>query len=134
MLQSGHVTIGDELQPPGGRDDDRATGHGLPGLALSGIGITYCGEEFGVVKIVPTLEMSGEKNLRSIQLLLEKVWDVYGKFSATQLTNMAHAIGTPWHQVFEEHGGRIPKYKVIPDKLIRDYFEAEAQKPKAVSA
>ena len=58
--------------------------------------------------------------------LLDRVWDVYKKFSGIQLSNLTHAAGSPWEQTRREN----PKLHnaVISDELIKDYFVAEAEK------
>ena len=54
--------------------------------------------------------------------LLNKVWDVYGKYSAVQLSNKTHEDGTPWKQVFDLNGGELPKRTDIPSEIIKTYF------------
>ncbi len=56
-----------------------------------------------------------------IMALLEKIWEVYGKYSATQLSNMTHERGTPWDTVYEEG-----KSKIIPNQVIEDYYKEMA--------
>lgn len=54
--------------------------------------------------------------------LLDRVWDVYGRFSALQLSEMTHRAGTPWTVTREAH----PKLKGVDirNEVIREYFEA----------
>ena len=59
--------------------------------------------------------------------LLDKVWDVYGKFSAIQLSNKTHEEGTPWKQVFDQYQGHLPKGTDIPIDLIKAYFRKLSQ-------
>jgi uncharacterized phage-associated protein len=59
--------------------------------------------------------------------LLERVWHVYSGYSATQLSNITHAPGTPWDQVNKRHKGKIPKYATIPDELIETYFREQVK-------
>jgi len=56
---------------------------------------------------------------------LDKIWETYGKYTPTQLTNMTHADGTPWHKVYMSYNGKLPKYTIIPQDLIRDYFSSK---------
>jgi len=51
--------------------------------------------------------------------LVERVFDLYGKFHAFQLSALTHVKGTPWHDVYKKKG---QKYSVIPNELIRDHF------------
>lgn len=60
--------------------------------------------------------------------LVNRVWDVYGRFTAVQLSNMTHAAGTPWHSVMSKFPpDSIPKRLTIPNELIRDYFKTVCQ-------
>jgi len=52
---------------------------------------------------------------------IEKIWSVYGKLSATQLSKMTHESGSPWAQVWGKNG--VPMNTPIPNPLIRDYFK-----------
>jgi uncharacterized phage-associated protein len=54
--------------------------------------------------------------------LLTKVWDVYARYSAVQLSNLTHSPGTPWRQVVDSYGGEPPKGTDIPTESIRKYF------------
>lgn len=54
--------------------------------------------------------------------LLEKIWEVYGEYSAAQLSNMTHEKGSPWDQVVSKCGGSVPMGIDIPDEIIKDYF------------
>jgi len=38
--------------------------------------------------------------------ILEKIWNVYGKFSAYQLSSMTHIDGGPWQQTWLNNPGR----------------------------
>ena len=55
--------------------------------------------------------------------ILERVWQEYSKFSATQLSTLTHQANTPW--------SRTPSRETIPDELIRDYFIEQANTTKA---
>jgi uncharacterized phage-associated protein len=54
---------------------------------------------------------------------LERIWDVYGRFSGIQLSNMTHMDGTPWKDVYKQYGGEIPPHTEIPESSIKSYFE-----------
>lgn len=56
---------------------------------------------------------------RTIELLT-RVWDVYRRFTAVQLSNMTHAPDTPW-RVTWDRGEGAPELK-IDDALIRRSF------------
>jgi len=54
--------------------------------------------------------------------LLDKIWEVYEGYSASQLSNMTHAIGSPWHKVYTQYGGMLPKGTDIPIETIGEFF------------
>jgi uncharacterized phage-associated protein len=58
--------------------------------------------------------------------LLDRIWDVYGRYSAIQLSNTTHQAGTPWDQAVrkckEENNGELLRGTDIPTAVIRDYF------------
>ena len=67
-----------------------------------------------------------EKNVRRPQYFgLSEIWRVYGKFSATQLSNMTHDEGTPWKDIFDKYQGRIPRNTDITRDAMRDWFDRE---------
>ena len=52
--------------------------------------------------------------------IIKQVIDVYGNLTGIQLSQITHAEGTPWYQVWTKHGINSR----IPNKLIqRHYFE-----------
>ena len=52
-----------------------------------------------------------------------RVWEVYGKYTASVLANMTHEPGGPWDLVMRENASArsVP----IPNELIRDHFRAK---------
>lgn len=54
--------------------------------------------------------------------LLDRIWEIYGDYSAIQLSNLTHQDGAPWHQVSMRYHGEIPRGTDIPPEVIRDYF------------
>ena len=54
--------------------------------------------------------------------LLDRIWDIYGKYTAVQLSNRTHEEGTPWKQVFDHYKGVLPKGTDIPTDLMKSYF------------
>jgi uncharacterized phage-associated protein len=85
------------------------------------------GEDFRYC--APSLE-GNTQQVDFARALLNRVWEIYGGYSAVQLSNMTHAPGTPWRQVHDRYRGRIPRGTDIPWEAIRDFFVAEAR-PKA---
>lgn len=54
--------------------------------------------------------------------LLNTIWQSYGSLSGFQLSEMMHKQGTPWWQIWYEHGGKHQWGAVIPNALIEDYY------------
>lgn len=59
----------------------------------------------------------------SVGAFLSNVWNVYGGYSAGELSDITHRAGTPWHQMFEQMGNRILPYTIIPNKMIKDHYK-----------
>jgi uncharacterized phage-associated protein len=55
-----------------------------------------------------------------VEALLDKVWELYGKYSAIQLSNITHLPDTPWAETWKEGSLRGTD---ISKELIRDYFK-----------
>ena len=58
----------------------------------------------------------------STTTILNKVWDVYRKFTAFQLSNMTHEPGTPWQKTNTED--------TISNEEIRKYFLEQGRQNK----
>ncbi len=54
---------------------------------------------------------------------LESVWNVYGTYSAVELSDITHQPGTPWYDMLEKMGHRIRPYTVIPNDLILQHYK-----------
>lgn len=83
----------------------------------------------GMKYVFRTSSLDDSPDTVPVKNLLNRVWEVYGKFSATQLSNMTHAPGTPWDRVNKQYGGQMPKYTTIPQDWIADYFRAKGSAP-----
>lgn len=57
--------------------------------------------------------------------LLDRIWFIYGKYSAVQLSNATHAPGSPWDITWKRAAGA--SHAVIPDALIKADFIKRAQ-------
>lgn len=55
-----------------------------------------------------------------LKAFLDRIWEVYGDYTAIQLSNMTHEEGTPWDTVWGEHG--VPRGTDIPSECIKEYF------------
>ncbi len=66
--------------------------------------------------------------------LLKRVWDVYRRYSAVELSRMAHDPQGPWHRTWEGEARRGAIKSVdIPDDQIKDYFVESALKARTTS-
>lgn len=54
--------------------------------------------------------------------ILNRVWEVYSKYTPIQLSNMTHQSNTPWHVTWNELQGRSVRHTQIEDDLIRSHF------------
>ena len=52
---------------------------------------------------------------------LDKVWEIYGKYSGIRLSKMCHKSGSPWHDTWVNAKGR--KNTNIEDDLISNYYK-----------
>lgn len=59
--------------------------------------------------------------------LLEKVWGKYSSLSAIHLSSLTHQPGTPWHTVWELHGGKNQQCAEIPDELIQKFYKSKLE-------
>ena len=73
----------------------------------------------------PHLDDNKEADVGFAKRLLERIWEVFGRYSAVQLSNMTHAPGTAWSRLNKFYNGNIPKYATIPDEWIREEFTAK---------
>ena len=55
--------------------------------------------------------------------IVSRVWDLYSRYTAIQLSNAAHKKGTPWELVESEWPGRPRRGAEIPDDLIESCFK-----------
>ena len=81
------------------------------------------GGSYEWIDVTPTIDDKPEEAAR-MKPLLDRIWEIYGKFSGIQLSNLTHQAGTPWHQIYEEYRGDIPKGTDIPTPKIKAYFES----------
>ena len=57
-----------------------------------------------------------------IEAFLKRIWEVYGDFSSTRLSNMTHGPAGAWYQTYYELGGQSRRGMDIPDDLIKEEF------------
>jgi uncharacterized phage-associated protein len=75
--------------------------------------------------IEPSLDAECVESPEPTKALLRRVWDVYRKYSGTQLSTMTHASGSPWAKVREQQPDR--RDVEIPDDLIKQDFARRAR-------
>jgi uncharacterized phage-associated protein len=56
---------------------------------------------------------------RTVRQVLDKVWDSYAKFTASQLGTLTHQANTPWSEVFDPN----ELYTVIPNDVIKEHYK-----------
>lgn len=61
----------------------------------------------------------------SLSAFIDKVWEVYGNFTAIQLSNMTHESETPWDEIWGSNG--VPKNTDIDDAVIKKYFDKKVR-------
>jgi uncharacterized phage-associated protein len=79
--------------------------------------------------VTPTIEKECDapEKLARTKVLLNKIWDVYNKYSPIQLSNLTHEEGAPWDQIVKRYNGNPPKGTDIPQSIIKRYFKRLAQ-------
>jgi len=70
----------------------------------------------------PSLDDKKGPDVDFAKSLLKRIWEVYGRYSGVQLSNMTHAPGTAWNRVYKLYNENIPKNATIPDDWIREEF------------
>ena len=54
-------------------------------------------------------------------------WKKYGKYSAIELSDMTHDIGTPWRLIAEKYDFEVPQFCEMSDEINRKYFRTLAK-------
>ncbi|WP_230291719.1 Panacea domain-containing protein [Croceicoccus sp. Ery5] len=57
--------------------------------------------------------------------LLQRVWEIYGKYSGLTLSDVTHRPDTPWSKVWNESGGR--KNADISNEVIKSHYDQLAK-------
>jgi uncharacterized phage-associated protein len=86
-------------------------------------------DELDFLQYAPALDDNPTGNKEFVERLLKRVWELYGRYSPLELSNMTHQSGTPWDQVSRQYHGDIPKFTPIPQEAIKSYFKAFLEKP-----
>ena len=62
-------------------------------------------------------------------LIIKRVWDIYGKYNASQLSGMTHEPNSPWSQTPEKD----VKGTDISDEVIAEYFRSLAKNEQPIT-
>lgn len=81
-------------------------------------------KHYGNNGITEKIRMPNELALpKHIVDFLQKIWEVFGTFTAVQLSNMTHETGAPWEKVWKRNAIRL----IIPSEVIREYFSKQLE-------
>lgn len=58
-----------------------------------------------------------------VRELLDRIWEVYGKYSGIRLSNMCHQPESPWDQTRKDASRKRANNADIDDDLIREYYK-----------
>lgn len=64
----------------------------------------------------------------NIQAFLNNIWKSYGKFTGLKLSEMTHAVDSPWYKTWQEHPG--VRGADIPFENLKEHFEGLIKKAK----
>ena len=68
-------------------------------------------------------QAAGYVNDPSINLLLNKVWDIYSRYSVVELSALTHQPNTPWDIVWNQQGGKYRQGAIIPNDIIAAHYK-----------
>jgi uncharacterized phage-associated protein len=63
---------------------------------------------------------------KNLKIFLNRIWDVYSKYSGLQLSTLTHQIDTPWDIVYNREGGKNIKEALIRNNLIEQHYKMKA--------
>jgi uncharacterized phage-associated protein len=73
----------------------------------------------------PTLDdYPADEERQKARKIVGRVFEIYGHFSAAQLSNATHMDDSPLQKVYKEG----VRFLVIPDETIKSYFRAQARR------
>ncbi len=78
----------------------------------------FNGEEFLSPLVDPNDDLANS--------FLQEVWRAYGEYSGIQLSNITHAVGTPWRNVRDKYDRNVLS-AVIPNEEIKRYFKSQLE-------
>ena len=75
-----------------------------------------------IEEVVPTVNQGNPPDLSFVRDLLDRIWQVYGKYTGIQLSNATHVPVHLGIKVYRSYRGQIPKGTDIPPDSIRETF------------
>ena len=72
--------------------------------------------QYGSLPATVEDEAGSEEELGDAVAVIERVWEQYGRYSASRLTNFTHSPDSPWSQV----AGKDRPERTIPNALIQE--------------
>lgn len=79
-------------------------------------------KRFGKSPIKMEIQLKEDELPSNTREFLDKIWSVYGRFTAIQLSEKTHQPGTPWYIVWHNNRKKAGETLQIPDTLIRNYY------------
>lgn len=89
-------------------------------------------KQFGHSKIPasPATELGALREPQRLENFLDRIWQIYSRYTGGQLSTMTHAPGTPWHQVYRPGMAHL----IIPDPLITAHYRQKLNASGAATA
>lgn len=72
--------------------------------------------------------LGGSPEENQVKQLLEWIWDEHGEKTAMQLSDETHAVGTPWRDIAEKYGFKVPYSVDISPERDWKFFAELAKK------
>jgi len=63
----------------------------------------------------------------NLTVFLDKIWEVYRQFSATDLSDLTHQENSPWFDVWHKKGGSEKFGAIIPNDSIQLHYKQLAE-------
>lgn len=83
-------------------------------------------KQYGSIEIYSPLPNNTEETITQEDAkFLERIWEIYGKFSGVELSALTHKPDSPWSQTYKK-GCNV----IIPDAVILDHYKKHLLKPK----
>ena len=79
-------------------------------------------KEYGGEPVETEMDVSKEEFDEFEADLINQVHEKYGPLTGIKLSQLTHAPGTPWHEVWHREG----KNSIIPNRLIQEHYAEKA--------